>query len=364
VNFRDIFERDDEIIDQKMRLPLKDGGWTTGELPHGYELWFQGRMITYFMEDHRINEILLPLGANFDNIFHQICGEIRLIQAQGLRIENPNPMGIRSKQELVDLIKAVKAEFGNDFFVQIVLNNADLNVFLTDQLAEANLDELILHIEFSTIKNIKSFESAIEYIFKVGIEVLLPENVQNVTELVYLADYLGSIDMNFLTLLASKDDPNYLDLTERLKQSSGSIDNLPIIYLPQKLWKDHIRYKRYLLRATAIRRSFEEITKEGFLKALRIEGNVIDINNIQSELEQQLKITNKMRDISFNEHILDISPIWAENPKFKIILANYPVRAGLIEFIPFREVNSAENQNYIPLQDQISKYHRWFSSLI
>jgi pyruvate formate-lyase activating enzyme-like uncharacterized protein len=361
VNYRERYEGDDEIIDQKMRLSLEDGGWTTGELPHGYELWFQGKMITYFMEDHRINEILLPVGINFDNILHQLSEEIRLIQAQGLRIENPNPMSIRSKQELVDLIKAVKAEFGNDFYTQIVLNDVDLNVFLTDQLAEANLDELILHLELSTIKNIKSFESAIEYIFKVGIEVSIPENLQNGTQLENLADYLGSIDMNFLTLRAPKNDLKIREIADHLIQSSGSIENLPIIYLPLKLWKDETCRRRYIIRATAIRRPFEEITPNGLLRALRIEGNVLDIKNIQSELEQQLKITNKMRDLSFNEHILDLSPIWAENPKFKNILANYSVRAGIIEFIPFREVDSVENQNYLPLQDQISNYHRQFS---
>jgi pyruvate formate-lyase activating enzyme-like uncharacterized protein len=109
------------------------------------------------------------------------------------------------------------------------------------------------------------------------------------------------------------------------------------------------RYKR---RAESIQFPYEEVTDDGTLLYLRVNGGFDQIDRLYKELRKRLRVPRNMMNTSHSEKetYLDLPWFLTEDKNFLEILKDFDVTAGVYEILPFRRKDLFEVCEYTPIQ--------------
>jgi len=173
-------------------------------------------------------------------------------------------------------------------------------------------------------------------------------------------DYLNLIGADFINLNEFEiNEPNHKELLRRnfklvegdIAAVEGShelaekiINNIPkgytlaVHYCPIGS-KDGTQLRnRYKRRAESVKRPFEEITEDGTLLYLHVEGKKSDLNNLYKELRFKNKIPEYMMELQLDikEQYLDLPWFLSEGHEFNYVIERNNLKAGIMEILPFR----------------------------
>ncbi|MHA1341876.1 MAG: radical SAM protein [Promethearchaeota archaeon] len=291
---------------------------------------------------------------------NDVIKEAKLIQAQGASITGGEPLYNDDQIELtLFYIEELKRVFSNNFHIHLYTNGQNLTPELAEELAKAGLDEIRFH---PSEENFHKIEYALDLGMDVGAEVPVIPNEKYENYLWSLIDFLDSNGAQFLNL--NEFEMNYMNNKVLLKRGyklvEGSIANVKgSRELAEKLLKEFAKSKnsilnihfcsiqakdgtqlrnRYKRRAISIKYPYEEITKDGTLIFLQLEGNTQEINNLYLDLKNNFKIPKTMMYLEEKLHnsILNLPQFLIEEKRFIDLISKYKIKAGIVEILPFR----------------------------
>ena len=94
---------------------------------------------------------------------------------------------------------------------------------------------------------------------------------------------------------------------------------------------------------------YEEISQDGCLLYLRIEGSPRTIEKLYRELRDESEIPSKMMGYDPVKGVLDLPEFLAENKDFIHQISEFHIKAGIYEVLPFRDPKLAEIREYTPV---------------
>jgi pyruvate formate-lyase activating enzyme-like uncharacterized protein len=378
------------------RIPTKAGGWVIGQLPEGCQFCIQGRKLVFFMggdcshpphchwycpispnrrqaDAYFADELAISSPDNPEAVYNILINEVKMIGGKGMSFTGGDPLSSLTKcDRVLEYIRGMKAQFGPEFHIHLYTNGTTFNALLADRLDEAGLDELRFH---PAREDFSKLELAIGHRYKVGAEVPVIPTQENHRYLLDLADYLNLIGADFLNLnefemcepnAEAIKSRNFCLASDSLSAVAGSkeyaekfFDELPPnltfpIHFCTVNLKDGVQLRnRYLARANTIKRPCEEISDDGCLLFLRVEGPPSEINELYQTLRDESGLPMKLMDLSETNTILDLPPGLANDEDFVDLLSQYQVKAGVIEGTPFREPENFQICEYDPIQDQL-----------
>jgi pyruvate formate-lyase activating enzyme-like uncharacterized protein len=388
-------------INHNSPIPTLAGGWIKGVLPTGCQLCMKGLKMVFFMggdcshpphchwycpistnrqkvTSFYADEIQVKDTAKQDIIFKTLVSEIRKIGGMGMSFTGGDPLSSSTKCEMVvDFIKGMKAEFGDDFHIHLYTNGITFNAVLADQLEEAKLDEIRFH---PAREDFDKLNLAVGRNYKVGAEVPVIPTEENHQYLLDLAHHLADIGADFLNLNEFEIcEPNAEELKKRgfLRESQslaaveGSktyaqklIDeldpSLPIdIHFCTVGVKDGVQMRnRYIRRANNIKRELDEISDDGCLLFLRIEGPPSEIHEIHQILHEESGMPSHLLGL-VDDKILDVPPGLADDEDFLDLLNQFQVKAGIYETTPFESTEAGyQICEYTPIQDKLPGFKK------
>jgi uncharacterized protein len=373
------------------------GGWVYGSLPYGCQLCIKGRKIVYFMGGHCLrpshcnwycpisderkpdsahfaDEIPIENPESLDDIVKTLVYESKKTQAYGMSLTGGDPLSTATKIDMtVNVIKAMKIEMGDEFDIHLYTSGKNFSVDIADRLDEAGLDSIRFHPEEKDFFNI---EWAIGKSYTVGGEVPVVPTEENHEYLLRYADYLENIGADYLNLNEFEMcAPNQKALVEKkfelddyglaaVRGSRKYADKffedfkpkgtLSIHYCPVAL-KDGVQLRnRYRLRAETIKKPFETVSEDGSLIYLEIQGSVKELQTLQRYLIREARMPKKMMESNLANGILDLPAFLGEDRDFLALLADFKVKAGIVEMLPFREKKRQIRVEYTPIMNNFS----------
>ena len=371
------------------------GSFHTGILPYGCLLCMEGKKMVYFMggdcpnpehcnwycpvsnkrktfQYHFTDEIQIENIDDIDHILDSLIQECNLIGAAGCSFTGGDPLSTPNKVErVVMLIHGLKSEFGEDFHIHLYTTGTNFDYDIAERLDLAGLDALRFH---PNKKDFYRIEYATQFNYTVGAEVPCIPTEEYFEYLLDLVDHLENIGADYINLNEFEmNDPNQIELQKRgftLKENTmatveGSrefaerlIKTIPkdthlSIHFCSAAFKDSVQIRnRYKRRAENIKKPFEEVSEDGTLLYMQIQGSVQDIKKIYKELLQISKIPKKMLEIIPNEGKLLLPPFLSEEPKFIEQISEFKVKAGIVEILPFREKEYGLQVEYTPINQE------------
>jgi pyruvate formate-lyase activating enzyme-like uncharacterized protein len=323
----------------------------TGPLARGCDLCIEGRKLVLFVtgvcnkncEYCTISEARWQkdeVWANEKKVEkpEDIIEEAKLCKACGAGITGGEPL--MKIDRVIEYIKLLKNAFGKDFHIHMYTNGTLATPDVLKRLHDAGLDELRVHLNKDIIKDALKLPN-----WKVGMEVPCIPGQEK--ELCGLMDFLEAAGAHFLNL-------NELEFSERniepmetlgmvlrtdsLTAVEGSHEtaeavlryaenkNLPVHFCTARLKLDYQLRNRLTNRAKSIRKPFEKVTKNGFLRKGVIEGN--DLEKAIEELKK-MKTPERMMHVNTVTHRIELSEesarIFAKKSKFKVsVVEEYP----------------------------------------
>ncbi|MEM7820389.1 MAG: radical SAM protein [Candidatus Aenigmatarchaeota archaeon] len=270
----------------------------------------------------------------------ELIDEIRKCGSTGVGITGGEPLLV--PERVVHFIKLLKKNFGKGFHIHLYTCGIGIDPLILKKLHAAGLDEIRIH------KNRELVKSALKFDWTVGMEVPVLPGQEN--ELCELVDWLESTGAHFLNL-------NELEFSERnvepmekqgLKLKEGSLTAVAgsaetamkvLKYAQNKKLNVHfctaalkLNYQlrnRLKNRARNIKKSFEKITKDGFLLKGVIFG--ANLEKIKSEL-MRLKLPEKEFYVSIEKNRVEISAERARHLANKL-----PFKVAVVEEYPTAE---------------------------
>jgi hypothetical protein len=323
----------------------------TGRLPLGCELCIEGRKLVLFVTglcNQNCYYCTISEGrwqkdetwANERKVEapEDIIEEAKICRAKGAGITGGEPL--MKIDRVIEYIRLLKKEFGKDFHIHLYTNGTLVNEENLKKLSDAGLDELRIHMNKEAVKQALQFGN-----LRVGMEVpCIPGDEK---QLCGLVDYLESVGAHFLNL-------NELEFSERnigpieklgmaLKTDSltavegsdttgnavlryAEKKNLPVHFCTARLKLDYQLRNRLTNRAKSIRKPFEKVTKNGFLRKGVVEGGTAV--EMAKEL-MALKVPEKMffhnDRTGRTEMSEEAARLLAKKSKFKVSLVEeYP----------------------------------------
>jgi pyruvate formate-lyase activating enzyme-like uncharacterized protein len=302
-----------------------------------------------------------------------VIDEIYKIQAKGCSFTGGDPLRDEdSLKKTIYYLKNIKKEFPNDFHTHLYTCGTNFTPKTGEKLAKAGLNEIRFH---PAEENFHKIQYAMDLGMTVGAEIPVIPGPEYKEYILNLIDYLDNIGADFLNLNEFEmNEPNAAELKKRnfhLKDNSlasvvGSeelaltiLEELPsryilsVHYCPVSL-KDGIQVRnRYKRRAEMIQKPFEEISKDGTLIFLRLEGKKSILIEIQAHLINKNKLPEYMMELNLtgSPYHLDLPYFMVENRSFKLFLKNYDLKAGIMEILPFRG-DYFELCEYIPVDNK------------
>jgi len=267
-----------------------------------------------------------------------IVEEARLCKAEGAGITGGEPF--MKLERVIQYVRFLKEAFGKSFHIHLYTNGTLATQENLRALNEAGLDELRIHMDRRAV------ELALELPgWKVGMEVPCLPGKEN--ELFELVDYLESVGAHFLNLNELEfSDRNVepmeaLGLTlkaDSLTEVDGSREvanavleyakdkKLPVHFCTARLKLDYQLRNRLTNRANTIRKPFEKVTANGFLRKGVIEGGKLDV--MAAEL-RKLNVPDNLMFLSKRANRIEVSEeaaqLAAKKLKFKVaVVEEYP----------------------------------------
>jgi len=100
-----------------------------------------------------------------------------------------------------------------------------------------------------------------------------------------------------------------------------------------------------------MQRPYEEITEDGCLEFLEVEGLSKELDELVSTLQEESGMPSKMMNRSVDGTKLDLPEELGEDENFIDLLSQFPVKVGILKTTPFREEDVREICEYTPIQD-------------
>jgi hypothetical protein len=273
------------------------GSLATGGLARGCELCITGHKLVLFVTglcNQKCYYCTISEGRwQRDEIWanerrvgkpEDIVEEARVCRSKGAGITGGEPL--MKIDRVVEYITLLKGEFGKGFHVHLYTNGTLANDENLKKLHEAGLDELRIHMDRDAVKRALQYPR-----WRVGMEVpCIPGEEKELCELV---DYLESIGAHFLNLNELEfSERNVLPMetlgmtqcTDSLTAVQGSRETaekvlkhaeekaVPVHFCTARLKLDYQLRNRLINRAKSIRRPFEKVTNNGFLRKGVVEG--------------------------------------------------------------------------------------------
>ena len=323
----------------------------TGSLPKGCDLCIEGRKLVLFVT-----------GLCNQNCYYCTISEGRWqkdeVWANERRVEKPEDIveeakvcrsfgaGITGGEPLMridrvtEYIRLLKKEFGKPFHIHLYTNGTLVNEENLKKLSDAGLDEIRIHMNREAVKQALQFRN-----LRVGMEVpSIPGEEKKLCELV---DYLESVGAHFLNLNELEfSERNILPMetlgltqcTDSLTAVQGSRETaetvlkyaenkrLTVHFCTARLKLDYQLRNRLINRAKSIRKPFEKVTKNGFLRKGVVEGGTAA--EMAAELKA-LKVPEKMFFHNSRTNRTEMSEetarLLAKKSKFKVaVIEEYP----------------------------------------
>ncbi|MHA1620077.1 MAG: hypothetical protein ACTSVZ_12430 [Promethearchaeota archaeon] len=385
--------------DQDDLKKLKGNAWIKGNLPFGCQLCTKGMKVVYFMggdcnhpnhclwycpiSDHRrrkdahyVDEIPVENPADIENIISTLNREIRAVDAQGMSLTGGDPLSNSNKVTLAcSIIQAMKIEYGQDFHIHLYTSGKNFDPTIADKLEASGLDSLRFH---PGQEDFHKIEYALDHTFTVGAEVpVIPteENQHYILDLIQYLDAIGAdyINLNEFEMCA----PNQTALlergftleegtmatvkgsrqfAERILREVSPRTNLAVHFCSVAV-KDQVQIQaRYLRRAEKIRFEYEDISEDGCLLFMRVQGPLQEVTGLWEYLVYTAEVPEKAMNLNRSKGMLDLPPFLAEEEGFIDLLSDYRVKCGIYEVLPFRDPKLAEVREYTPLMDNLPRH--------
>jgi hypothetical protein len=323
----------------------------TGKLPAGCDLCIEGRKLVLFVTglcNQNCYYCTISEGRwQKDEVWanerkvgkpEDIVEEARICRARGAGITGGEPL--MRLDRVVEYIKLLKREFGKQFHIHLYTNGTLVNEETLKKLNDAGLDELRIHMNKEAVKQALQFHN-----WRIGMEVPCMPGEEK--KLCGLVDYLESIGAHFLNLNELEfSERNILPMetlgmtqcTDSLTAVQGSRETaetvlkyaeekaLPVHFCTARLKLDYQLRNRLINRAKSIRRPFEKVTNNGFLRKGVVEGGTAV--EMAEELKR-LKVPEKMFCHNNKTNRIEMSEetarILAKKSKFKVsVVEEYP----------------------------------------
>ena len=387
---------------KKKPISALAGSLVVGTLPTGCDLCMKGMKLVYFMggdcahpphckwycpisverrhpDAHFADEIPIHEFISIKKTVEKLVYEAKAIDAKGMSLTGGDPLSSPAKRDrVVAIIQAMKIEMGDDFHIHLYTSGKNFDIVTAKKLEVAGLDDLRFH---PSEKDFFRIEFAIGRKYTVAGEVPVIPTEENFMYLLKLADHLDMIGADFLNLNEFEIcAPNQKELIKRkfhLKENSiAAVDGsrryavrfleefrprggLTIHFCPAAV-KDGVQIReRYLRRANNIRKEYEEISEDGCLLFLQIQGSVQEVKNLYETLLKDSKMPKNLIEFNPSKGTLDLPSFLSTDENFLDLLNDYRVKAGIYEILPFREPECAQIREYTPIMDNIeSKFSK------
>lgn len=389
------------IIPSKLKdivQELDGNSWVRGSLPFGCQLCMKGMKVVYFMggdcnspshckwycplsenrrrpDAHYADELPVDDPSDLDQILDTLEAEIDAIDAQGMSITGGDPLSSSRKVDLViAILHGIKAKYGSDFHIHLYTSGKHFDPVIADRLDEAGLDSLRFHPDREDFHKI---EFAIDHTYTVGAEVPVIPTEDHYKYLKALAEYLQAIGADYLNLNEFEIcAPNQQELLSRgftlepgsLATVAGSrqfaerlAENFPLhntltLHFCSVAVKDRVQIQaRYLRRAENIRYFYEEISEDGCLLFMQIQGPLQEIKALAKYLHEEAGVPHKALHLNPTKGTLDLPSFLAEEDGFIDLVSEYRVKCGIYEILPFREPDLAEVREYTPIVNNLPR---------
>lgn len=386
-------------MDKEKIIATEGKGWYYGTLPRGCELCLTGEKLVFFMggdcahpphchwycpiskerrnsDAYFVNEIKIHHPDQVSLIIQALKLEIEKTEAHGMSFTGGEPLLSPAKVEtVVKIIQEIKFTYGKDFHVHLYTSGLTFTSYIADRLEEAGLDEIRFH---PRIEDFQRVEFAANRHYSFGAEVPMIPNADHYSYILNLANHLDMIGADFLNLNEFElCEPNEQALREKgfeiapdsLAAVVGSREyierffkefsprsSLSIHYCPVTV-KDRIQMvNRYIRRANHIKYAFQEVSSEGLLKYLLIEGDSRDIDELETTLHDDSKMPSNLLHKALNGRSLALPWALSEDADFLHLIDQFPLKMGVVESTPFHEDEDGfQICEYTPIQDKTVK---------
>lgn len=323
----------------------------TGPIPKGCELCIEGRKLVLFVTglcNQNCEYCTISEGrwqkdevwANEKKVEkpEDIIEEAKICRAKGAGITGGEPL--MKIDRVVEYIKLLKEAFGKPFHIHLYTNGTLAAPDNLKKLHDAGLDELRVHMNREAVKNALQYPG-----WRVGMEVpCIPGQEKQLCELVDFLEKAGAhfLNLNELEFSDRNVEPleklGYTLCTDSLTAVEGSdktaeavlhyAENkkMPVHFCTARLKLDYQLRNRLTNRAKSIKKPFEKVTSNGFLRKGIVEGETLD--EMEAELKK-LKVPSNMIFANTKAHRIEISEevakILAKKSKFKVsVIEEYP----------------------------------------
>jgi pyruvate formate-lyase activating enzyme-like uncharacterized protein len=288
----------------------------------------------------------------------EVIEEAKLIQARGSSITGGDPLSSDDHIELtLFYLEELKNAYTTNFHIHLYTNGKNLTPEIAVRLAKSGLDEIRFH---PAEEDFHKIEYAMDLGMDVGAEVPVIPNPENEEYIWNLIDYMDNIGANFVNLNEFEmNDPNHKSLQEKgfelvegtMATVKGSWDlgmkilnnypdryNISLHLCPVGLKDGPQLRNRYKRRAESIQKPFEEITEDGTLLFLKVEGNKSDLQALYNELLRERGVPKKMMELNLTDKTPKLNLPWflSEEKYFAQTLEDHTLTGGIAEILPFR----------------------------
>ncbi len=319
------------------------GSKYVGTLAKGCELCIKGlKSVLFITGVCSVNCFYCPLSPyrkNLDKIIinekevekdEDVIKEVELCKSEGVGITGGDPL-LRMERTL-HYMKLLKETFGDKFHLHLytfgIMNEPKFKSIL-EKLDNAGLDELRFHLDMENKKNWNLVKIATEFSFDVGVEVpCIPDREGHMKEMVH---FLEDIGVKFINL--NEFEASELTIDEIQKRGYElNVDEFNTIVGSYELGRKMIGYiasyldrlsahfcesyvkeyyqlrNRMKLRASSIKREYEQVSDEGWLYKGYIypkEGQTLE--QLKDELSSTLRVNRRMLFINKDRNVVETS---------------------------------------------------------
>ncbi len=372
---------------------LRGSGILLGDQqPFGCQLCQKGMKVVYFMgggcnrpshcrwycpvsqnrktdDIHYIDEIPIKSPQSIEDTVKIILDEIQKVDAMGMSLTGGDPLASSRKVHWAsNIIYGIKSEMGSDFHIHLYTSGEIFSVDIADRLDAVGLDDLRFHPSES---NFSKIDLALDHNYTVAAEVPVIPTEENHQYLLKLGEHLDSIGADFINLNEFEMcAPNQKALLSKgFRLISGSLASVAgsrdyalrflnefrpktslKLHFCSVAMKDQVQMReRYRRRAAHIQYPFETVTSDGTLEFLRIKGAIQFLQQVYDDLIGISGVPKHLLNFRPNEGIIDGPAFLGENVDFLEDIADFDLRLGIVETLPFHITELQKVVEYTPI---------------
>ena len=144
---------------------------------------------------------------------------------------------------------------------------------------------------------------------------------------------------------------NSTEYADRFLKEFGTGRDLNVHFCTASL-KDGVQLRnRYRRRANNIKKDWEQVSEDGTLLFMRIQGSIQSIREIKDVLINESGVPPQKIKIKETQGYLYLPAFLAEEVSFVQLIKQFPVKMGIVEILPFHEKECYQEVEYIPIID-------------